>query len=41
MVTSGERRRRNLGVGEWVVQSTEYKMGYKDVLHTQNIANIL
>ena len=38
MVTSEEResRRGNIGVGEWEVQTTGYKIGYKDVLTVQH-----
>ena len=36
----GGRRRENIGVGEWDVQSVGYKTGYKDVLYNmRNTAN--
>ena len=44
MVTSGESEgvRGKLGVGEEEVQTTRYKISYKDILYnTGNIANIL
>ena len=43
MITSGEREggRGNIGVEEWEVQTTKYKISYKDILNnTGNIANI-
>ena len=43
MVTSGQReeRRGNVGVGDLDVQTTLYKISYKDILYIRNIGNIL
>ena len=44
MVTSGEKEvgRGNIGVGDYEVQTTMYKISYKDILYdTGNITTIL